>query len=89
MTLQKRLLGSTGFDAFILGLGDLADRAVPIEMCVVTIHRAMDFFPNEQEAAFEALRSFRPFGAEQMDETRRRVAHAIEGKGPSWWNPDS
>jgi aryl-alcohol dehydrogenase-like predicted oxidoreductase len=46
-------------------------------------------FPNEQEAAFEALRSFRPLTVEQMDETRRRAAHAIEGKGPCWWNPDS
>jgi 1-deoxyxylulose-5-phosphate synthase len=42
MTLQKRKLGSTGFDASILGIGDLADRAVPIETCVATLHRAMD-----------------------------------------------
>ena len=42
MTLQRRILGSTGFKASILGIGDLADRAVPLETCVATIHRAMD-----------------------------------------------
>ncbi len=46
MTLQKRLLGSTGFHASILGIGDLADRTVPLEKCVATIHRAMDFGLN-------------------------------------------
>ena len=44
-------------------------------------------FPNEQDAAFEALGSFRPLTQEQMEETRRRAAQAIEGKGPCWWNP--
>jgi hypothetical protein len=114
MTLQKRILGSTGFDASVLGIGDLADRAVPMETCVATIRRAMDLprltvaeclhytltigpdvallglsFPNEQDAAFEALGSFRPLTQEQMEKTRRRAAQAIEGKGPCWWNPDS
>lgn len=51
MTLQKRLLGSTGFNASILGIGDLADRAVPFETCVVTIHRAMDFGLNVIDTA--------------------------------------
>ena len=46
MTLQKRILGSTGFDASVLGIGDLADRAVPMETCVATIHRAMEFGLN-------------------------------------------
>jgi 1-deoxyxylulose-5-phosphate synthase len=44
-------------------------------------------FPNEQDAAFEALGSFCPLSPEQMEETRRRAAQAIEGKGPCWWNP--
>lgn len=43
MKLEQRKLGSTGFHASILGIGDLADRAVPIDQCVATIHRAMDF----------------------------------------------
>lgn len=38
----RRELGSTGFQATILGIGDLADRGVPIEQCVATVHRAMD-----------------------------------------------
>jgi aryl-alcohol dehydrogenase-like predicted oxidoreductase len=38
----RRPLGRTGFAATILGIGDLADRAVPIEQCIATIHRAMD-----------------------------------------------
>jgi aryl-alcohol dehydrogenase-like predicted oxidoreductase len=46
MTLQKRILGSTGFDASVLGIGDLADRAVPMETCVATIRRSMDFGLN-------------------------------------------
>ena len=46
MTLQQRILGSTGFDASVLGIGDLADRAVPMETCVATIRRAMDFGLN-------------------------------------------
>jgi len=46
MRLEKRKLGSTGFNAAVLGIGDLADRAVPLEECVATIHRAMDFGLN-------------------------------------------
>jgi aryl-alcohol dehydrogenase-like predicted oxidoreductase len=38
----RRELGRTGFKATILGIGDLADRKVPLERCVATIHRAMD-----------------------------------------------
>jgi len=46
-------------------------------------------FPNEQDTAFEALRSFRPLAKEQMERIRRRAVQAIEGKGPCWWNPPS
>jgi aryl-alcohol dehydrogenase-like predicted oxidoreductase len=46
MTLQKQALGATGFKTTILGIGDLADRAVPLDQCVATIHRAMDFGLN-------------------------------------------
>jgi 1-deoxyxylulose-5-phosphate synthase len=46
MTLQTRMLGSTGFKATLLGIGDVADRAVPLEKCVATLHRAMDFGLN-------------------------------------------
>jgi 1-deoxyxylulose-5-phosphate synthase len=46
MRLEKRQLGSTGFHATVLGIGDLADRSVPMEKCVATVHRAMDFGLN-------------------------------------------
>lgn len=45
MTTQfspRRQLGRTGFVATQLGIGDLADRNVPVEQCVATLHRAMD-----------------------------------------------
>jgi 1-deoxyxylulose-5-phosphate synthase len=42
MTLQSRILGSSGFKASILGIGDLADRALPLEKCVAAIHRTLE-----------------------------------------------
>lgn len=38
----RRAIGSTKFKATILGIGDIADRNVPLETCVATVHRAMD-----------------------------------------------
>lgn len=38
----RRALGSTGFVATRLGIGDVADRAVPLETCVSTVRRALD-----------------------------------------------
>lgn len=38
----RRTLGRTGFVATILGIGDLADRRIPIEQCVATVRRAID-----------------------------------------------
>lgn len=38
----RRLLGKTGFRASLLGIGDVADRAVALETCVATVRRAMD-----------------------------------------------
>jgi 1-deoxyxylulose-5-phosphate synthase len=45
-------------------------------------------YPNEQDAAFAAARSFRPVSANQMEDIRRRAAEARRDKGPCWWNPD-
>ena len=45
-------------------------------------------FPNEQDAAFAAARSFRPLSDNQMADVRRRAAEARRDKGPCWWNPD-
>jgi aryl-alcohol dehydrogenase-like predicted oxidoreductase len=47
-------------------------------------------FPNEQDAAFAAYRSFTrrgPLSADEMADIRRRAAVAIQHKGPCWWNP--
>ena len=46
-------------------------------------------FPNEQDAAFQALDSFRPLESGQLEDIRRRAVQAMEGKGPCWWNPSS
>jgi aryl-alcohol dehydrogenase-like predicted oxidoreductase len=45
-------------------------------------------FPNEQDAAFEAARSFSALTPEQMESIRSRAAQAIQDKGPVWWNPE-
>ena len=44
MTTQP--LGRTGFNASRIGIGDIADRSVPLEECIRTLHRAMDFGLN-------------------------------------------
>lgn len=44
-------------------------------------------FPNEQDAAFAATRSFRSLTATQMADIRTRAAVAMQGKGAVWWNP--
>src|SRR5713101_1919543 len=38
----RRELGRTGFMATILGIGDLADRQLPLEQLVATVRRALD-----------------------------------------------
>jgi aryl-alcohol dehydrogenase-like predicted oxidoreductase len=38
----RRELGRTGFHATALGIGDLADRAVPLDQCIATVRRALD-----------------------------------------------
>jgi 1-deoxyxylulose-5-phosphate synthase len=44
-------------------------------------------FPNEQDAAWAAARSFAPLTQDQMADIRRRAAIAIAGKGHVWWDP--
>ena len=43
-------------------------------------------FPNEQDAAFAAAKSFRPLPAARLAEIRRRAALAIGAQGAGW-NP--
>jgi aryl-alcohol dehydrogenase-like predicted oxidoreductase len=45
-------------------------------------------YPNEQDAAFAAARSFRPLSDDEMAGVRRRAVEARRDKGPCWWNPD-
>lgn len=47
----RRELGRTGFVATRLGIGDLADRSVPLEQCVATLRRALDFGLNLVDTA--------------------------------------
>jgi len=44
-------------------------------------------FENEQRAAFESAKNFKPLTAEQMADIRRRAKEAVAEKGPCWWNP--
>jgi aryl-alcohol dehydrogenase-like predicted oxidoreductase len=44
-------------------------------------------FPNEQDAAFEAARDFKPLSQSQMADIKRRALDAIANKGKCWWNP--
>ena len=52
----RRELGRTGFCATQLGIGDLADRNVPVEQCVATLRRALDAGLNviDTALAYEA-----------------------------------
>jgi hypothetical protein len=43
--------------------------------------------PIEQDAAFTAAKSFGPLSEKQMADSYGKVALAIGGKGPCWWNP--
>ena len=47
----RRELGRTGFVASVLGIGDLADRSLPLETCVATLRRAIDAGLNVVDTA--------------------------------------
>jgi len=47
----RRELGHTGFVASMLGIGDLADRNIPLATCVVTLRRAIDAGLNVVDTA--------------------------------------
>jgi aryl-alcohol dehydrogenase-like predicted oxidoreductase len=47
----RRELGRTGFTATVLGIGDLADRSVPLEDCVATLRRAVEAGLNVVDTA--------------------------------------
>ncbi|MCY2930973.1 MAG: aldo/keto reductase [Planctomycetota bacterium] len=47
----RRELGRTGFRATAVGIGDIADRAVPLEACVATLRRALEAGMNVIDTA--------------------------------------
>jgi aryl-alcohol dehydrogenase-like predicted oxidoreductase len=47
----RRELGRTGFRASALGIGDLADRSIPLDACVATLRRAIDAGMNVVDTA--------------------------------------
>ena len=89
----RRPLGRTGFMASALGIGDVADRNVPLEECAATILRAVDAglnvidtAPNyeagySEEVVGHALRGIRErmFVISKIDELTDPVAPQIEG----------
>lgn len=89
----RRALGRTGFVATRVGIGDLADRAVPFDTCVQTLRRALDFGLNVVDTApsYEDGESERIVGAalagrragvfviDKIDHFDRPVRPQVEG----------
>ena len=89
----RREIGRTGFRATILGIGDLADRSVPLADCVATIRRAMDAGLNvidtapayengySEEIVGAALKGRRQgmFVIDKVDHMDRPVAPQVDG----------
>lgn len=87
-----RPLGRTGFLASHLGIGDLADRNLPLETCVATLRRALDFGLNlvdtapgyedgySEQIVGEAVKGRRDalFLIDKIDELDEPVAPQIE-----------
>src|SRR3954447_24257984 len=88
----SRSLGRTGFVATALGIGDVADRALPIEQCVATVRRALDAglnlidtAPNYEDGYSEqivgaALKGRREgvFVIDKVDQLHEPVAPQVE-----------
>jgi len=89
----RRELGRTGFKAAILGIGDVADRSVPLAECVATVRRAIDAGLNvidtapgyedgySEQIVGEALQGRRDgmFVIDKIDHLHEPVAPQIEG----------
>lgn len=88
----RRVLGKTGFIATQLGIGDLADRNVPLDKCVATVRRAMDAGLNiidcapsyedgySEQIVGEALRGRRDgmFLIDKIDHARQDVGPQVD-----------
>jgi aryl-alcohol dehydrogenase-like predicted oxidoreductase len=91
--VPRRELGRTGFRATQLGIGDLADRNVPLAECVATARRALDAGLNvidtapsyeegySEEVVGAALRGRREgvFLIDKVDHPDEPVAPQVEG----------
>ena len=91
--LPHHELGRTGFRATRLGIGDLADRAVPMDTCVAVLRRALDHglnvvdtAPNYEDGYSErivgqALRGRRDgvFVIDKIDHLDQPVAPQLDG----------
>ncbi len=73
----RRTLGRTGFMATLIGIGDLADRQLPLAQLVATIRRALDAGLNLIDTApgYEAGYSEQIVG-QALKGYRRRADHA-------------
>jgi aryl-alcohol dehydrogenase-like predicted oxidoreductase len=88
----SRELGRTGFLATALGIGDLADRKVPLETCIATLRRALEAGLNivdtapgyeegySEEIVGEAVRPYRDniFVIDKIDELSAPVSPQID-----------
>ncbi len=88
----RRELGRTGFMATALGIGDVADRALPLETCVATLRRAIETGLNlidtapgyedgySEQIVGEAIKGFRDqlFVIDKIDELNDPVEPQID-----------
>jgi aryl-alcohol dehydrogenase-like predicted oxidoreductase len=88
-----RVLGRTGFRVTRLGIGDVADRAVPIDDCIATVRRALDLglnlvdtAPNYEAGYSEQIvgralqgRRERVFVTTKIDDLHADVAPQLDG----------
>ncbi len=88
----RRELGRTGFPATVLGIGDVADRNLPLETCVATVRRAItaglnviDTAPGyedgySEQIVGEAIKGFREqlFVIDKIDELNDPVEPQID-----------
>jgi aryl-alcohol dehydrogenase-like predicted oxidoreductase len=67
-----------------LGVSDCLDYTLSCDPDVALLGLS---FPNEQDAAFEAVERFRRRSPAELAELRERAAVAMRDKGSAWWNP--
>ncbi len=89
----RRALGRTGFMATQLGIGDIADRNIPLDKCVATVRRALDAGLNvidtapgyengySEEIVGKALKGRREgiFVIDKIDHHDKPVAEQVDG----------